>query len=33
MLKKIIEDGNKFVYSNKEILGVLCKFFENFYIF
>lgn len=31
MLKKTIEDGNKFVYSNKEILGALCKFFENLY--
>lgn len=29
MLKKTIEDGNKFVYSNKEILGALCKFFEQ----
>lgn len=31
MLKKTIEDGNKFVYRNKEILGALCKFFENLY--
>lgn len=31
MLKKTIDDGIKFVYSSIEILGALCKFYENLY--